>query len=181
MGRRERNVGSAFDTSDMDHDGFLDKDDMATVASMLCYRLGFSVPARESRLIHNGYATAWENAITLIDGDRHGRIARKQYVGYALQPGLDRMAFVASVVWPITDALWDAMDRDGDEHLDRAEYQQLWAAFDVEGRAARRAFDLLDVNRDGRLSKDEFAQAMYDFYYRREVRGGPPILGEGTR
>ncbi|GII97217.1 EF-hand domain-containing protein [Sinosporangium siamense] len=174
-GQLARNAGSAFDTSDMDHDGYLDRRDMTVAAEALCDRLGLGAPQRE--MVLKAYERSWNSAAGVIDLDGDGRISRDEYIRHALSPHLDRTAFVAQVVWPITDALWDALDADGDEKLNRPEYLRLWAAFDVEGPLAREAFEMLDANRDGRLSKDEFAQAMYDFYYKPD-RAAVPILGK---
>ncbi|SDI33158.1 Ca2+-binding protein, EF-hand superfamily [Sinosporangium album] len=171
-----RNAGSAFDTSDMDHDGYLDHHDMSVAAEALCDRLGLADPSPQRDLVLSAYERSWRSAAEVIDFDGDGRISRDDYIQHVHSPHLDRTAFVAQVVWPITDALWDALDADGDEKLNRPEYLRLWAAFDVEGPSAREAFEMLDANRDGRLSKDEFAQAMYDFYYKPE-RATVPILG----
>lgn len=165
MNSHARNAGYAFDTSDMDHDGFLDRRDMLVVARSVCDRLGIPEPSEQRATVISAYEAAWQNAVAVIGTDDSGRISRNSYIHHATSRGVDRLAFVARIVWPIGDALWDALDTDGDEKLTRAEYLRLWAAYDVEGRTAREAFETLDENRDGRLSKDEFAQAIYDFYY----------------
>lgn len=172
MNAHARNAGNAFDTSDMDHDGYLDREDMAVVARSVCDRLGIVDPHRARVL--KAYEQVWLNAVAAIGADRFGRISRKAYVRHATMAP-DRLEFMARIVWPIGDALWDALDTDGDEKLSKAEYARLWAAYDVVGKTARKAFERLDANRDGLLAKDEFAQALYDFYYRDS--GGVPITG----
>lgn len=171
MNPHARNAGNAFDTSDMDGDGFLDPQDMKVVAVSVCDRLGILDPHRAAVL--DAYDRAWHNAVAAIGTDDSGRISRRAYVRHATRV-TDRLEFVAQIVWPIGDALWDALDQDGDEKLTRAEYTRLWAAYDVTGDAAREAFERLDSNRDGLLAKDEFAEALYDFYFGdRDV----PIMG----
>ncbi|WP_219462753.1 EF-hand domain-containing protein [Nonomuraea rhizosphaerae] len=175
MDLRARNAGCAFDTSDMNHDGYLDHRDMLVVASALCDRLGLGDPSPPRERIKDAYEQAWHYACRAIGTETGCRISREAYVRYALSPRLDRTKFVAHVVWPITDALWDALDTDGDEKLDKAEYLRLWAAYDVDAHAAREAFERLRGRRAERVSKDEFAQAIYDFYYRGDAAA--PILG----
>lgn len=170
-----RNAGYAFDSSDMDGDGYLDSRDMEVVAASVCDRLGLTEDTMERDAVITAYAYAWRNAVELIGTDEWGRISREAYVRTVTSQELNRVAFTSGIVWPIGDALWDALDTDGDEQLTRAEYIQLWGAYDVTGLAARHAFETLDTNRDGRLSKDEFAQAIYDFYF---SAGSPvPIFG----
>lgn len=168
-----RNAGHAFDTSDMDHNGYLDHRDMIVVADALCARLGLS--GREAQRVADAYERVWQYAVRHIGTDPEGRISRQSYIDYALAPGLDRAAFVANVVRPITDALWDALDGDGDDRLNRAEFLRLWSAYDVAGAASRAAFDRLRGNKVAHVSKDGFAQAMYDFYYSSATAA--PILG----
>ncbi|MEV0237377.1 hypothetical protein [Nonomuraea sp. NPDC050786] len=175
MDARARNVGHAFDTSDMDHDGYLDHRDMTVVATALCERLGLS--EQGSRLVRNAYERVWRYAVRHIGTDSHGRISRESYIDYALAPERDRTEFVANVVWPITDALWDALDADGDGRLDRAEYLRLWAAYDVAAEASRESYDRLRGKKVSHVSKTGFAQAMYDYYYRSATAA--PILGDG--
>lgn len=178
MNPQARNAGYAFDTSDMNHDGYLDRRDMMVVARSVCDRLGIPEPSDQRDCVLSAYAAAWHNAVDVIGTDTKGRISRNAYIHHATSKAVDRLAFVARIVWPIGDALWDALDTDGDEQLTRPEYLRLWAAYDVEGRTAREAFETLDANRDGRLSKDEFAQALYDFYYGKD--SNVPIFGRLT-
>ncbi|MFI6504205.1 EF-hand domain-containing protein [Nonomuraea typhae] len=159
----------------MGHDGFLDEHDMTLVGVAVCDRLSVPDPSEQRDAVIAAYRQAWHHAVDLIGTDDDGRISRASYVRHAMRPSSGRMTFVARIVWPIGDALWDALDTDGDEQLTRAEYLRLFAAYDVAGRTAKEAFERLDGNRDGRLSKDEFAQALYNFYYGRDPE--IPIFG----
>jgi Ca2+-binding EF-hand superfamily protein len=151
---------------------------MRVTGARLCDRLGLGRAAPQREQVGGAFAMVWQNAAAAIDGDGDGRISRDEYIRYAFAADLDRTTFVAAVVWPITDALWDALDGDGDEHLTRREYLRLWTAYGVDGDAAGRAFRMLDGDGDGRLSKDDFAQAIYDFFYSDDPgRAGVPILG----
>ncbi|MEV0588720.1 EF-hand domain-containing protein [Nonomuraea sp. NPDC050310] len=175
MKSQVRNAGHAFDSSDMDGDGYLDHRDMEVVAVSVSDRLGLAEDSARREAVITAYAYAWRNAVELIGTDERGRISREAYIRHVTSRVLDRIDFTARIVWPIGDALWDALDTDGDEQLTRAEYLRLWGAYDVAGRAARAAFERLDSNRDGRLSKDEFAQAIYDFYF--GAAADVPIFG----
>ncbi|MEV6981252.1 hypothetical protein AB0M95_08325 [Sphaerisporangium sp. NPDC051017] len=76
-------------------------------------------------------------------------------------------------------ALWDALDTDGDQKLSMREYLHLWSAYDVGTAEAREAFILLDT--DGHLGKDEFAQAMYGYYFSEDpAKAAIPILGRSS-
>ncbi|MFC4531952.1 EF-hand domain-containing protein [Sphaerisporangium dianthi] len=172
------NAGSAFDTSDVDQDGYIDKEDMRLIGLHLADRLGLppDAPARAGLLA--AYAHVWSNVVAAVGTDDGGRISRQRYIEYAVSPTLDRTRFIVAIVWPITDALWDALDADGDHKLSMREYLRLWSAYDVETAEAREAFILLDTDGDGHLGKDEFAQAMYDFYFSDDPqKAAIPILG----
>jgi hypothetical protein len=137
MDPHARNAGYAFDSSDMDHNGFLDEHDMSLVGAAVCDRLGVPDRCEARDAVLSAYRQAWSHACRMIGTDGRGRISRASYVRHAMRPADGRLAFVARIVWPIGDALWDALDADGDEQLTRAEYLRLFAAFDVEGSSAR--------------------------------------------
>ncbi|RCG25008.1 EF-hand domain-containing protein [Sphaerisporangium album] len=178
---QEANAGSAFDTSDVNQDGFIDKQDMYLVGLHLADRLGLPPDAPARGRLQDAYAQVWENVVAAVGTDEEGRISRERYVEYAVSPRLDRTAFIVAIVWPITDALWDALDTDGDQKLSMREYLHLWSAYDVGTAEAREAFILLDTDGDGHLGKDEFAQAMYDFYFSEDPeKAAIPILGRSS-
>jgi Ca2+-binding EF-hand superfamily protein len=175
---RELNAGSAFDTSDVNQDGYIDKEDMYLVGPLLADRLGLSDDAPARGRLQDAYAEVWENLVAAVGTDENGRLSRQRYVEYAVSPRIDRTAFIVAIVWPITDALWEALDADQDQKLSIREYLHLWSAYDVETSEAREAFILLDTDGDGHLAKDEFAQAMYDFYFSDDPKKvAIPILG----
>ncbi|MEU8272386.1 hypothetical protein AB0B89_35195 [Sphaerisporangium sp. NPDC049002] len=175
---QELNAGSAFDTSDVNQDGYIDEEDMSLVGPMLADRLGLSADAPARAHLREAYAQVWENIVAEVGTDDQGRVSRQRYVEYTVSPKLDRTAFIVAIVWPITDALWDALDADGDQKLSMEEYLHLWSAYEVETSEAREAFILLDTDGDRHLAKDEFAQAMYDFYFSDDARKAAiPILG----
>ncbi|GAA1275862.1 calcium binding protein CalD [Sphaerisporangium rubeum] len=174
----ELNAGSAFDITDIDQDGFLGKEDMDLAGPLVADRLGLPAEAPARDRLRDAYLRVWESVLTAVGADASGRVSRRRYVEYAASPRLDRTGFIVHIVWPITEALWDALDTDGDQRLSMAEYLHLWSAYEVETSEAREAFILLDTDGDGHLGKDEFAQAMYDFYFSLDPKKTAiPILG----
>lgn len=60
--------------------------------------------------------------------------------------------------------LFSLFDQDVDGYLDEAEYLDMFKAYGLYTSLAKKAFDLLDLNGDGRISGAELVKAFEDFF-----------------
>ncbi|MDA1122133.1 MAG: hypothetical protein O2887_16865 [Bacteroidetes bacterium] len=63
----------------------------------------------------------------------------------------------------IVKVLFKYFDDNNDEHLSSFEYMSLLASFRAEFRHAKVSFELLDLNKDGLISLEEFKTAVWEF------------------
>ncbi len=63
----------------------------------------------------------------------------------------------------IVKILFRYFDDNNDEYLNSYEYMSLLASFRAEFRHAKASFELLDLNKDGLISLEEFRTAVWEF------------------
>ena len=63
----------------------------------------------------------------------------------------------------IVKVLFRYFDDNNDEHLNSYEYMSLLASFRAEFRHAKASFEVLDLNKDGLISLEEFRTAIWEF------------------
>ena len=146
-------VARLFKKLDLNHDGFVTKDEIATSQSQFDARTAKDAPKRVARMFerldtnHDGQITAAE-----IEAARAARLAAK-----GKQAKSSRHP---------SSALFVHADANKDGIVTRAEFDAATSSGKVKlrhagmrGSAIVRMFDLADTNKDGRLSIDEAQQA----------------------
>ena len=60
--------------------------------------------------------------------------------------------------------MFSLFDQDEDGYIDKKEYLDMFKAYGLYSANAMRAFDLLDLNSDEKISKQELIKAFSDFF-----------------
>jgi Ca2+-binding EF-hand superfamily protein len=147
-------VERMFKALDLNHDGFVTKDEIASLQARFDQRMSTSAPKRAARMFdrldtdHDGKVTQAE-----LEAERAARLAAKRKSAKA-----DRRAG--------TSSLFERADANKDGILTRAEFDAAIASgkirlrhANMRGSAILRMFDAADANRDARVSLDEAQQA----------------------
>lgn len=75
--------------------------------------------------------------------------------------------------------LFSLFDQDGDGYIDQREYLDMFKAYGLYSAQAKKAFDMLDINGDGRISGGELVKAFEDFFSSSEEKSpGNWIFGD---
>lgn len=177
----DRKLTRRFATWDRNGNGALEKDDFLQGADRLGEAFGYSEDSPQRRRMRDLCLELWQRMAEVADFDRNGRISPEEY-GKAFgklvleEPG----AFDAAYV-PVIDALTAMADHDGDGKLDREEYRAWFVtAFGVGEHDVDVAFDKIDTDDDGHVTRSEMVTAIRDYYFSDdpEVPGnwllGPP-------
>ncbi|CAH1798884.1 unnamed protein product, partial [Owenia fusiformis] len=61
-----------------------------------------------------------------------------------------------------------ALDLNGDGVIDLKEYKVFWDAYDLDLNYMKRQFDYIDEDKDGKITSQEFVEAVLDYFYNTE-------------
>jgi hypothetical protein len=97
---------------------------------------------------------------------------------------VDLLPGMTDAVVATADAMFEAVDENGDGAISRAEYRRLIEAWNGCPTDTDEVFDLLDLDGDGHLSQPEFRVLWAEFWAGDDpaapgtwVFGGPGVLG----
>ncbi|MFD5723379.1 EF-hand domain-containing protein [Streptomyces sp. NPDC127036] len=157
--------GQWFKGADVDGDGFITQQDVRKMGERyISARESTPDPETVRRLIE-GMDEFWSNVIAPMDQNGDGKVdVREMTEGF--KSVLTDRALYPQQIAPVTNCFFDLVDLNGDGKIDQAEFQQMFdsvAAVPSEDCAA--VFAALDLDRSGGLDRDEFHQALEEFFY----------------
>lgn len=154
----ERTFVKIFDLFDTEQAGCIDQRCFDRLAQRVSDSLA-PHDRKHRKEIRKAYRQFWSRLREDADANRDGRVSRAEYMA-AIRTGLlSSPDYVSEVVQPITKALWDALDSNGDNQLSAREYARILSLGAMTTSEAMTSFRLLDANGDGYLVFEEFKAA----------------------
>lgn len=156
---QRRKVSGVFNAMDVDGDGFLEKEDFeALTARWTGVRGQAPGDPGHDRLtaIMMGW---WEMLLAASDQDRDGKASLDEVLLV-----VDKLPDMLEAVRATADAMFDAVDENGDDQISTAEYRQLIETWNGRPTDTDEIFHRLDLDGDGTLSRDEFAHLWTEFW-----------------
>ncbi len=156
QGRKLRGMFAAFDA---DGDGYLRQEDFRALVARWS-RLPGVGPGTELRARMEALLMGWWAAL-LEAGDANGDGAVDMGELLSL---VDKLPLMIADVTATADAVFDAVDADGDGRISREEHRRLVETWNGQSVDTTGIFELLDLNGDGHLSRAEFALLWRQFW-----------------
>jgi hypothetical protein len=143
-----------FDALDRDRDGQIGRADLEHLVAALSREAGIDVGSTGWRRLRAALGNLWELIELSIDVDDSGTVDRDELQRFADQLGAQIRGFGGAppAVVEVVQALWTALDADGDGEITEAEFTAFLRAAGAEGGGG---FAEIDANRDGRVGIDE--------------------------
>ncbi|MDX6681102.1 MAG: hypothetical protein QOG94_1141 [Solirubrobacteraceae bacterium] len=156
---QRRKVAAVFHAMDADANGFLERADFELLTqrwvAIRDWQPGASGPERLEAIMMGW----WEAVRTLSDADRDGMVSLDELMVVVDQlPGMD------AEVLGTADAMFEAIDEDGEGRISAEEHKQVVKAWKGSDEGAEEVFPRLDLDGDGYLSQDEFRELWSDFW-----------------
>jgi hypothetical protein len=145
-------VAGVFGPMDADSDGYLTEGDFRALAARWAALRGEGDHARLVEIMMGWWGT-------LRDAAGTDRVAIEDVLAV-----VDRLGEMLETVAGTAEAMFEAVDEDGDGRISPAEYRRLVEAWTGRATDTGEVFALLDRDRDGHLSLAEFTEHWTEFW-----------------
>lgn len=149
-----------FNVLDNNGNGVLEKDDFELVGETMSDIIGFSDNARERLLLKLKAHGLFVQILKDINKEE-AELTPDEWVQFFDEVVLSKPN---DYVNQSSTYLFSLFDQDGDGHIDEREYLDMFKAYGLYMSVAKKAFDMLDINGDGRISGGELVKAFEDFF-----------------
>jgi Ca2+-binding EF-hand superfamily protein len=156
---QRQKVTGLFQALDADGDGYLDEQDFRSLTDRwLQVRRGLPGSPAHVQLsaIMMGW---WATLLAASDQDRDHRVTLDEVMVV-----VDLLRDMAEAVATTANAMFDAVDEDGDDRVSPREYRRMIEAWRGRATDTDEVFPLLDRDADGYLSRTEFAGLWFEFW-----------------
>ncbi len=149
-----------FNVLDRDSNGILEEEDFTLVADGISDQIGYTKNSAERLALKVKAYGLFLQILTDI-GKLEATITPEEWLvfheSYVLLKSND-------YILQTSDYLFSLFDQDKDGFIDKAEYLDMFKAYGLFNANATRAFDLLDLNDDKKISKQELVKAFSEFF-----------------
>jgi EF hand domain-containing protein len=154
---QRRKIAGVFEAMDLERRGFLLEGDFAALAERWTTLRGLAPDsAQYARL--RAIMLGWWASLASASGD--GVRATLDDVLAVV----DQLPAMLGAVHATADAMFEAVDANGDGRISRAEYRQLIEAWNGRATDTDEVFALLDLDGDGHISRGEFRSLWTQFW-----------------
>ncbi len=161
---QRRKFTRAFQLTDANQDGILERTDFETVGKGLAQAQGLAAGSAQEAEFLARYMGTLDELLQHADTDRDGRITLDEYLGWydhqvQARETLDRR------IETIAAETIRRSDQDGDGQLTVDDYKRTTRRWQLSEREVEAIFQRMDSNGDGYISHEEMLQAVREFYY----------------
>ena len=156
---QRRKVAAVFHAMDVDGNGFLEESDFQTLTERWVSVRGWEPGTEDYERIQAIMMGWWGALVALGDTDSDDRVSLDE-----LMVVVDKLPGLDAEVNGTADAMFDAIDENGDDRIALEEHKQVVRAWKGTDDGVEAIFPKLDLNGDGYLSRDEFRELWSGFW-----------------
>lgn len=161
-----RKLQKWFASFDADGDGVIDVLDFTGMAQLYCEAYSVAPRSEAWRRMHGCAHVAWRAIEQRTGTANAAKLTRDEWVSWL---GTNEYTdFVVRAAIPFSLMAFSIADADGDG---RCEVDEMMAAQHRSGMSEEeihRSFDMLDLDGDGYVTRDDFTQALREFYFSKD-------------
>jgi Ca2+-binding EF-hand superfamily protein len=148
---------SVFELFDTDQDGLITQDDFIKRANQV---IGQFPDGPSVKSVLDQYTRAWRELAAAADTDQDGQVTRQEFA--QVLATADPQGVARAIGGSMAE--FSLADGDGDGYVDGTEFARLLRGYDVSPSEASTIFGQLDTDGDGRISRQEYWDAMEEFF-----------------
>jgi hypothetical protein len=152
-------VAGVFHAMDVNHDNFLEEDDFEALTARWNDVRGYE-PGSPDHERMTAIMMGWWAAL-LAGADQNGD---EKVTLDEVMLLVDQLPDLRDQVRATAESMFDAVDRDGDGGVDLVEYKEMIRVWKQSDSGTEEIFPLLDLNSDGRISREEFSTLWCGFW-----------------
>ncbi|GLU49995.1 EF-hand domain-containing protein [Nocardiopsis ansamitocini] len=168
--------GRLFDAFDTDGDGYVEWADYQRLTDRYLSDQGIGKDDRRARALTACYQMLWMELLRHADGAE--RLTREQFIAALRAASFDTSRF--NMIEGLPHAVFDILDSDCDNEIDRNEFAQLLKRLGAETPDAMERFTVMDTDGDGRISRQEFIRSAREFIYGHDLQHSPGSVAFGA-
>jgi len=160
---QKRKIFLAFYKFDTSKDGIVDVSDWELQAKRVAEALDVKPGTSDYEEILKAYRNAWDGYFKPADTDGDGKVTSEEYFN-TFAPFIAEGNASLEKAMTLNQGVFDAIDLDGSGKIDAKEFRIYFKGLNLSEEDAKVAFSKLDTSGDGTISREEFAQAMYEYF-----------------
>lgn len=152
-----------FNVLDYNGDGVLEKQDFVDIADRLADLRGYEEGSSRHTAVRKEILRMWTNARALSGKEGKSQITIEDWLAHE-EEVLDSNVLIHSYVQGIARAIFDILDADNDGIISKEEYLKFFRSFRGDAENGELAFQKLDDDDKGHLTRQEFLGAVTEFH-----------------
>lgn len=152
-----------FNVLDYNGDGVLEKQDFLDIADRLANMRGYEQGSAQHTAVRQEILRIWTNARALSGKENKRQITLDDWLAHE-EKVIHSDVLVRSYVQGIAQAIFDILDADNDHQISQDEYLKFFRAFRGNSEEGKIAFQKLDVEENGFLTRKEFLNVVTQFH-----------------
>ena len=159
---RRKKITYLFNLYDIDHDGLVGRSDFEFAAAALAQQYAISTDSEIYDAIQQIFADYWAYLQRYMDTNMDKTVTQEEFIG-RYEFLLRQQESLETLVFTMTEYIIQLTDSDNDGIINCQEYVAYLCAYNVPREDAKDAFDRIDHDLSGTLTRDELLHSIMTF------------------